>query len=65
MKVKYSPTHEQVVQEREKRYLALWPVEKQLEAYAEALAGRNEKQIQMLKDFAEIRKALPFFEEVK
>ena len=63
MRVRHVPSREEVGRERKRRYLEQWPIEKQLEAYAEAAAGRPEKQIEMLKDFAEIREALIFYEE--
>ena len=64
MKILYTPSHDEVAVKRKMLYLEKWPIEKQLEAYAEAAAGRIEKQNQMMKDFADIRKALPFFKEV-
>ena len=63
MRVIYISSHEEISEQRKKNYLNAWPIEKQLEAYSEALLGRTEKQEQMLKDFAEIRKALPFYKE--
>ena len=63
MKVLHVPSREDVALARKRQYLERWPIENQLEAYAEAAAGRPEKQIRMLKDFAEIRKALIFYEE--
>ena len=63
MRVVHIPTREEVQEERRRRYLAAWPVEKQMEALAEALAGRTEKWEKMLEDFASIREALPFYEE--
>ena len=57
------PTREEVQAERKRRYLEAWPVEKQLEAYTEALQGRPEKQTQMMQDLAAIREVLPFCEE--
>lgn len=57
------PTREEVQAERKRRYLEAWPVEKQLEAHAEALQGRQGKQKQMMQDLAAIREALPFCEE--
>jgi hypothetical protein len=63
MKVIHAPAQAEVREERERRYLKAWPIEKQLEAYAEALQGRTEKRDQMLEDFAAIREALPFYEE--
>lgn len=63
MKVIHIPTREDVREERKRRYLAAWPLEKQLEAYAEALQGRPEKQTQMMQDLAAIREALPFYQE--
>lgn len=64
MRVIHIPTREEVQAERQRRYLAAWPVEKQMEAHAEALMGRMAKQEKMLGDFAAIREALPFCEEV-
>ena len=63
MRVIHTPTREEVREERRRRYLAAWPVEKQMEALTEAQAGRVEKQEKMLEDFASIRKVLPFCEE--
>ncbi len=63
MRVIYISSHEEISEQRKKNYLNAWPIEKQLEAYSEALLGRTEKQEQMLKDFAEIREALPFYKE--
>ena len=63
MKVIHVPKREEVQAERQRRYLAAWPVEKQLEAHAEALRGRPGKQNKMLEDFAKIREALPFYGE--
>ena len=63
MKVIHIPTAEEVRAERQRRYLGAWPVEKQLEAYSEALQGRSEKQNKMMEDFMKIREALPFYEE--
>ena len=64
MRINYIPSRDEVARERKQRYLERWPPEKQLEAFSEAAAGRPQKQNQMLEDFAEIRKALPFYEEV-
>ncbi len=61
MKVLHVPSRDKVALERKRQYLEKWPIEKQLEAYAEAAAGRPEKQSKMLKEFAEIRKLLPFY----
>ena len=63
MRYRYIPKKTDVQAERQRRYLEAWPVEKQLEAYAEALQGRMGKQTQMMEDFAEIREALRFYEE--
>lgn len=57
----HRPTRDEVAAERKKRYLELWPIEKQLEAHAEAAAGRAEKQNKMMEDFARIREVLPFY----
>ena len=54
---------DEVSAERKRRYLEIWPVEKQLEAHAEAAAGRPEKQNKMMEDFAKIREVLPFYED--
>ena len=63
MRYRHIPKKADVQAERQRRYLEAWPVEKQLEAYIEALQGRTEKQTQMMEDFARIREALPFYEE--
>lgn len=55
MEFKYTPTSEEVRRERQRRYLEGWPVEKQLEAYSEAMMGRPEKQERMMDDFRRIR----------
>ena len=55
MEFKYTPTSEEVRRERQRRYLEGWPVEKQLEAYSEAMMGRPEKQERMMEDFRRIR----------
>ena len=54
---------DEVSAERRRRYLEAWPHEKQLEAHAEAAAGRPEKQNKMMEDFAKIREVLPFYED--
>ena len=63
MRVTHRPGKDEVRRERKRRYLEIWPVEKQMEAHAEASDGRPEKLERMMKDFAEIRRVLPFFEE--
>lgn len=63
MRVVHRPTRDEVAAERKRRYLELWPIEKQLEAHAEAVAGRVEKQNTMMEDFARIREVLPFYED--
>jgi hypothetical protein len=63
LKAEYRPTDDEVRTERQRRYLELWPVEKQMEAHTEAAMGRPEKVNEMPEDFAEIRRVLPFFKE--
>ena len=63
MKAEYRPTDDDIRAERRRRYLELWPVEKQMEALTEATMERPEKLNEMTEDFAKIRGALPFFEE--
>ncbi|WP_352402676.1 hypothetical protein [Pyramidobacter sp.] len=63
MKVIHRPSDDEVRDRRRAEYLRLWPVERQLEAYAEAAAGRPEKVEKMREDFAAIREALPFCEK--
>lgn len=60
MKVIHRPSDDEVRARRQAEYLRLWPVERQLEAHAEAAAGRSEKIEHMRRDFAAIRAALPF-----
>lgn len=61
MRVVHRPTRDEVSAERRQRYLEAWPPEKQLEAHAEAAAGKPEKQNKMMEDFAKIREVLPFY----
>lgn len=61
MRVVHRPSDDEVKAERQRRYLELWPPDKQLEAHSEAAAGRPEKLNQMMEDFAEIRRVLPFY----
>ena len=63
MKAVYKPNDEVIRAERRRRYLEKWTVEKQMEAHAENATGRPEKLKEMLEDFAEIRRVLPFFEK--
>ena len=62
MRVTHRPSNDEIRAERRRRYLETWPIEKQMEAHAEAAMERPEKLNQMVKDFAEIRRVLPFFE---
>lgn len=64
MEFKYTPTSEEVRRERQRRYLEGWPVEKQLEAYSEAMMGRPEKQERMMDDFRRIRADVKYPGEV-
>lgn len=43
---------------RKEQYLKHWPIEKQMEAHAEAAMGRPEKLDNMLSDFAKIRETI-------
>ena len=61
MKAVYVPTNEEVRARRKQRYLELWPIETQMEALSEASMGRPEKLEKMKEDFAETRRALPFY----
>lgn len=60
MEFKYTPTSEEVRRERQRRYLEGWPVEKQLEAYSEAMMGRPGKQERMMEDFRRIREDVKY-----
>lgn len=59
MRLTAKPSLAHLRAERKAAYLASWPMESQLEAHAEAAAGRPEKLKQMMADFAEIRAANP------
>jgi hypothetical protein len=60
MKIRLSKSRDDIAAERQRRYLANWPLEEQMEAHAEAAAGRPAKRDQMLADFAAIKAALPY-----
>lgn len=64
MKVEHKPSNDEVRKHRQAEYLARWPIDKQLEAHAEAAAGRTEKLAAMTADFAAIRALFKFPEEV-
>lgn len=57
------PPQPPLSQQRQTAYLALWPWPQQLEAHAEAAAGRPEKLTQMLADLAAIKASLPYPED--
>lgn len=59
MKIVHRPTSDEVRRERQRRYLEAWPVERQMEAHAEAAQGRPGKLQAMLADFQTIRESLP------
>lgn len=63
MRIRHSPDKKEVQRRRKEEYLKAWPIEKQLEAYAEAVAGRPEKLATMTADLAAIRLKLPFSKE--
>lgn len=65
MRILHKPTREETRATRQKKYLELWPAGKQMEAHAEAAMGRPEKLNAMVEDFAEIRRALPFFDDTE
>lgn len=48
---------------RRRSYLQQWPVEAQMEAHAEAAAGRPEKLRAMMDDMAAVRSRLPMPEK--
>lgn len=59
MKVKIVPTESEIRERRRAAYLARYPMETQLEAYAENAAGRPEKLNEMLAGMNEIRARNP------
>lgn len=65
MRVLYKPSREKTRSARRTAYLSLWPAERQMEAHAEAAMGRAEKLNEMVEDFAEIRRTLPFFDDTE
>lgn len=60
MKIRLTKSRDEISAERQRRYLAAWPVEKQMEAHAEAADGRPAKRDQMLADLADIKTSLPY-----
>lgn len=60
LKINHSPNNKEVRLRRKDEYLKAWPIEKQLEALAEAAAGRSEKLTAMTAEFDAIRLKLPF-----
>lgn len=60
MKIRLTRSQPEIAAERQRRYLAAWPLEKQMEAHAEAAEGRPQKREQMLADLAAIKLALPY-----
>ncbi len=55
---------ERIRRQREARYLASWPLSAQAVAHSEAAGGRPEKLDRMLDDFAAIRAALPYPDDI-
>ena len=60
MRIRLTKSRDEIAAERKRRYLAAWPVDKQMEAHAEAADGRPAKRAQMLADLAAIKAALPY-----
>lgn len=60
MKIRLTKSRDEISAERQRRYLAAWPIEKQMEAHAEAADGRPAKRDQMLNDFELIKGSLPY-----
>lgn len=60
MRITLSKSREQTAAERKRLYLQAWPIDKQMEAHAEAAQGRPEKQNTMLAAFDAIRTELPY-----
>lgn len=60
MRVRLAAARDQVAAERQRRYLAAWPLANQAEALHDAANGRTEKLARMNADFAAIKAALPY-----
>ena len=60
MRIIEIPTDEQVREARQRQYLTLWPVEKQMEAHADNANGNDTKLKKMLADSEAIKKNLPY-----
>ena len=60
MRIIEIPTDEQIREARQRHYLTLWPVEKQMEAHADNANGNDAKLKKMLADFEAIKKSLPY-----
>lgn len=63
MHLTLSKTREQISRLRQDLILAEWPIEKQMEAHAEAAQGRPEKLSTLLTALAKIRSAHPYTKE--
>lgn len=60
MKIRLTKSRDEISAERQRRYLEAWPLEKQMEAHAEAADDRPQKINQMLADLAAIKASLPY-----
>lgn len=60
MIIPLTKTRAQVADLRRRLYLSQWPVHQQMEAHADAAAGRPEKRDAMLADLAAIKAAHPY-----
>lgn len=60
MRIIETPTDEQIREARQRLYLELWPINKQMEAHADNAQGNGDKLNQMMEDFARIKRDLPF-----
>lgn len=59
MKVRIVPTESEIRERRKAAYLARYPIEAQLEAYAENAAGRPEKLNEMLAGIKDVKEKIP------
>lgn len=60
MKIRLTKSRDEISAERQRRYLEAWPLEKQMEAHAEAADGRPQKRDQMLTELGAIKASLPY-----
>jgi hypothetical protein len=60
MRLTLRKSRAEIAAERQRRYLEAWPIPQQMEAHAEAAAGRSARLTEMQTAFAAIKASLPY-----